>query len=822
MKNGISVNHLKLASFSIDGLYLKLDKKLILKADRVFIPANRNKQPLPNLEKGLDRFNEILRYFEYIELKEVNFKNDHYSILYTDNIFYMVNDLFEVATHQILRAGDELQAIIDLIYIKEYDIRFSGKLVYNYKRDTALVKGKAEYMDIYADFMINKRQKNLYYTMKSADFSQLKSLISHFTLSNNISTWITDKVKAESYKLQSLKGAARINGNSIRLIPGTISGEALLKNVSIDFKEGLDPVKSDEMKVLFADGNLYFEFLKPSYHNKSLAGSTLSIINLLNTKPSMLKLKIRSDSMLDAEVLKIVHTYGIKLPLIQKSGSTDSELNIDIDLKTEKTVCDCNFKLHKGEVAIGGAVLPVISGKVHVKNRTVKLSDIVINSTNYHTKIKGNIDLVKKLANLSLSVNSFYIGERKKPFLSMKNTKFPMRIDFRKDTIFTLPKFKIEIKISKNGSKVMELKDISVLKKYLKNLPITVNGGHIKITSKDFKKYRFNGLLKRNDCFIYKNALSCLTQIPISGTFSLQNFILKAFQGNFVFNADKSLITLKHLNLDLKKYFDNSGSSSGGHIGQKIKISAMNSTLRYGKSKLVTDQYSLDILLGGDFYFRGKLGEDRVTVAMKRGNLKIKASGISDKMLHPLINFSGLQRGRYSFDMSGVPERKMSGVITVKNGIMSDFKAYNNVLAVINTIPALATLNSPGFSRKGFVIKEGVIKFTMSNGKLLTFDSVLIKGTSATISGEGTVNIETQKIDIDLAIQTAKVVGKIIGSIPIVGYILTGKDKSIMTVGFHIGGTLEKPITRTSPVKDVLMIPFKMIERTLSPNRNVK
>jgi len=209
LKNGIAVDHLKIASLNIDGLYLKLDKKLILKAKSLTIPSHGKRQALPDLETGLDRFNEIIRYFEMIELKEVNFKNNHYSVLYSDNVFYMVNDLFELATHQISRVGNELHAVIDLFYIKKYDTRLSGKLVYNYIKDTALLKGSAEYRDIHIDFLINKKKKNLYYTLESGEFTQLKPLIEQFKLPAKISVWITDKVKAKQYRLEHFKPISR-------------------------------------------------------------------------------------------------------------------------------------------------------------------------------------------------------------------------------------------------------------------------------------------------------------------------------------------------------------------------------------------------------------------------------------------------------------------------------------------------------------------------------------------------------------------------------------------------------------------------------------
>jgi len=821
LKNGISIDHLKIASLTVERLYLKLDKKLILRADKLIIPASKKKQPLPNLEEGLDRLNEILRYFETIELKEIDFKNDRYSILYSDNIFYMVNDQFEIATHQISRVGDKVRAIIDLIYIKQYDIRLSGKLVYNYKKDTALIKGIAEYQDIHADFMLNKKKNNLYYAAKSRPFTQLKPLIDQFAISPKISPWITDRVKAKQYRLESLKGAAKIDKKGIRLIPDSLTAEALLQNASVNFKEGLNLVKAEEMKLLFRKGALYFEPIQPFYDTVGLAGSRVSIINLLNSKPVILKLDLKFDTTLDSELLKIIQAYGIDIPLLQKSGITDSRVQIDVDLKAEKVTCICDFRPKGGEIEIGGLELPVSSGWIHIEDGTVTLSDIKLKSDFYQLSADGKIDLGKMLADLNLDVKSLRLEKEGETFFSIENRKLPVKIRYRDSVIVSLPSLKSEIEVSrKDGSGTIKIDDIRLLKQSLKNLPITVNGGHLTIKTKDFKQFTFEGLLKRKDCFIYENESSCLSQVPINGTVSDRGFTLRAFRNRLVFNTEKSLIVLKNLNLDLKKYFENLKNGSSGNMKHKIKISAKNSTLRYGKSKLVTDRYLLGVLPGGNFHFRGSLGQDTVTVTKRGKKLEIKADRIGDRMLHPLINFGGLQRGRYSLRMSGVPGKMMHGTITLENGIMSNFKAYNNVLALINTLPALATLSSPGFSAKGFVIKSGLIKFTIFEGRLLTFDSILIKGKSATISGDGVVNVDTGKIDIDLAIQTARGVGNIIGKLPVVGYILTGKNKSFMTVGLHIGGTLDKPITKTSPIKDVLMLPFKMLERTFTVPEN--
>jgi len=155
----------------------------------------------------------------------------------------------------------------------------------------------------------------------------------------------------------------------------------------------------------------------------------------------------------------------------------------------------------------------------------------------------------------------------------------------------------------------------------------------------------------------------------------------------------------------------------------------------------------------------------------------------------------------------------MKGHIIVEGGTLSNFKAYNNTLAFINTIPALATLNSPGFSEKGFKIKEGVIEYRMIGDRII-FDSVYIKGRAATIVGRGELNIKKKTITMKLAIQTARELGSFVGNLPLLGYILMGKDKS-MTVGLKITGTLDKPKVQTTVAQDILTLPLQILKRTI-------
>jgi hypothetical protein len=150
----------------------------------------------------------------------------------------------------------------------------------------------------------------------------------------------------------------------------------------------------------------------------------------------------------------------------------------------------------------------------------------------------------------------------------------------------------------------------------------------------------------------------------------------------------------------------------------------------------------------------------------------------------------------------------------MKGGLVRNFKAYNDLIALFNTIPALITFSNPGFSSRGYELKEGRADFHLA-GDILTFDMIHLKGKSSTIAGRGTINLKTKKLDIDLGIQTAREVGKVLGSIPLVGYIIFGKDKSL-TTGVKITGTVDKPVVKTHPIAEALVYPLHLFRRTIT------
>ena len=805
-----------LGKYEIDGLYIKLDKKLTLKANNIVIPKSKSKASFQNIDNTFDHIKDILKYFKYIELESVDFKNNDYKIIFTDDILYITSDEYEIAGN-IERVGQRLVADVSMLYIKKEDINIVGKLTYFLQKDRLETEGKFDAYNIKGNFAAFKADDYVSFAVNSDTFSDLRTLIDKTGLNTGVKSWIVDKVKAKKYKLNSLVGKGNIANNEFKMDFDSLRGEILFDDVEIHYKDKLAPVLADSFLLTYRDGGLYFNLKNPTYKNRDLNGSRVSIVNLIGKRETILVLDLHIKSVIDNVVHKILRAYDLQIPVTQKGSLANVNVKLDIPLGKSKkeTSVFVNIDLNKCDVNIDKVKLPILKGNLQFKKGYITLKDIDLKDSWYEGRANGKIDLKAKKVDLKFNAKQITLGEGKENFFNLKNRIVPLTLDYRKNIVATMPTLKLKV-VNSPENMLMQVGDIAKIKPYIQNLGLEISGGNLNITTKDFETYKFNGNLHRNSCFFYDKDSVCLTRVQCSGVITKKGVDFYAFNKRLHFNENKSRIELKNLNIDLKEFLSSeikTKNSKSSKMRKKYIIVGKNSKLRYDKFTLVTDSYNIKVTAKGNINAIGRLGKNVVKLNKKGKIISIEAVRMTDKMLHPLINFKGLKKGRYTFKSSGDPKKMTKGKIIIEGGVMSDFKAYNNTLAFINTIPALATLSSPGFSSKGFKIKEGVANYRKIGDKII-FDSIKVVGKSATIVGKGELDLKKNTINMNMAIQTARELGKVVGSIPLLGYILMGDDKS-MTVGLKITGSIDKPKVETSATKELLSLPFDIIKRTL-------
>ncbi|WP_295420799.1 AsmA-like C-terminal domain-containing protein [Sulfurovum sp.] len=852
LKVGIHADDLTFGNYKIDGLYIKLDKKLTLKAENIIIPQSKADPSFRNVDKTFDTIKYLFTFFDYIELEKIHFKNNELKVIFADNILYITSDDYEIAGN-IERKGQKLVADVSLLYIKKDDINIVGKLIYYLQKDKLETIGSFNAYHIKGDFAAKKEKNIVDFALKSDAFTDLRTLINKFPLKPAVKSWIVDKVKAKKYCLRTLAGKGEVGKDGFKMDFDALRGEVLFEDVQIHFKEKLAPVLAPSLILSYKNGGLYFDLKHPSYKTRSLEGSKVAITDLIGQKPTILTLDLHILSVIDEVVQEILKAYKLDIPVEQKGEKAKLDIKIDIPLKksTKKTAVLLNVDLGEGEVSYDRIKLPVLKGNVKYVSReketivvkaalqkglatiyntklpvtdgeidyakgTVNLKKVHIKESWYEGKVDGKVNIRTKNADLEFHAKQVTIGDKEK-FFVLKNKILPLHLNYSKHVTVDVPSLKLKI-ITQPKEMLIQVGEIKKIKPYLKNIGLQIDGGKVDIRTSDFKTYTFKGELKRKACFFYDKENLCHTKVPCSGKVTKKGLDFYAFNKRLYFNTSQSRMKLKNLNIDLEKFLQSrdklkKGKVKGKRKGKKLVIIGQNSHLRYDKYKLITDSYDVEVKPNGDIKAMGSLDGDIVKFSRQGKQFFIQALRVKDKLLHPLIHFKGLKKGRYSLKISGDPKKVMKGHIIVEGGTLSDFKAYNNTLAFINTLPALATLNSPGFSEKGFKIKEGVVDYRIIGDKVI-FDSVYIKGRSATIVGKGQLNIRKKTIDMKLAIQTARELGSFVGNLPLIGYIIMGKDKS-MTVGLKITGTLDKPKVQTSAAEDILTLPLQILKRTL-------
>jgi hypothetical protein len=627
-----------------------------------------------------------------------------------------------------------------------------------------------------------------------------------------VKVWVVDKVKAEKYELRTLKGKGSISNASFDLDMDTLEGEVLFSNVNIEFKENLAPVLAQNMVLRYKNYGLYFDLMEPRYKGKDLNGSTVSILSL-DTDDTRLNLDLKIVTRFDRAVYKLLRSYDLNIPLRQESGSLTARVQADIGLKQSDSDFEVDVDFSKGTVWIDKVKLALEKGNLHYTNGYVSLRDIFLNDVLYKGSINGGINLTKKQVDITFDVKYIKFGEGKKEFFILKDQKLPLVIKYKKALSVDIPKLSLSL-VNNKKETLIEVKDLNKIKPYLMDTSILESGGSLSVTTKDFATYTFTGEMKRTTCFIYEKKDACKVRVPFEGIITPDDVDFYAFNKRFHYNKSKSRVELENLNIDLKKFLKSKNQDTKDKKSQKIVLLGKNSNLRYGEYTLVVDSYDVDVKPNGDIKAIGSSAGDIIKFTKTKNITSIQALRVKDIVLHPLLNFDGLQEGRYTLKTSGKLGKEMKGEIIVEGGVMKGFTAYNNTLAFINTLPALAVLHNPGYSEEGFHIEKGFSSYRMLDKKKIIFDSIHIKGGSANIVGKGEIDLEKKTIDMKLAIQVAREFGKVVGSVPVLGYILMGEDKSL-TVGLTITGSLDKPVVQTSTAQDIASFPLQILKRTL-------
>ncbi len=127
----------------------------------------------------------------------------------------------------------------------------------------------------------------------------------------------------------------------------------------------------------------------------------------------------------------------------------------------------------------------------------------------------------------------------------------------------------------------------------------------------------------------------------------------------------------------------------------------------------------------------------------------------------------------------------------IDNGSIRRFASLAKIFSILN-VSQLLKMRLPEMTSGGMPFSEITGSVAIKDGVLSTSD-LFVKSEAMNISAVGSMNLPRNTLNVIVGVQPLQSFDKVINRIPVVGWILAGKDKSWITSYFEVAGKLDDP-----------------------------
>ncbi|AII14808.1 hypothetical protein (DUF3971 domain) [Campylobacter iguaniorum] len=805
--HGIHVDEFNSNLIYIKELYIKLDKKLIVNIKNIKINKEKNKKTSDaELLSIADNAIWINKIFKEINIQNISYDDINITMVYKDDIFFINTPYLTIDT----RIYDEspLKIAVNQLNFKDFNVTLQGDLRADLAKDYYDFNGTIASYELFGDLSLKLDKEMLKYKLSNVKASSLEHFISNLAqktgLDEEIKKWIYGYIVADDYLVEELRG--KLNLKTLDYYPNELYGKARASNLVVKFHPNVTPAIAKSASVEFVDDKLIFSLNEPTYYDKSIAGSSVEIENIIGQN-SNLKLHLATKSLLDSKIHEILKAYEINIPITQKSGELNSTLDLRVYFDPFKIESSGKFDLKNADILISNAPFSSKGANVILKDELISIQNANLKNEIFEADANGVIDLNQSKAEFDGEFKEICISGCE--ILDIKNSLQTVLLDFNQDMLITAPKLNFSMKIADQN--IININDISMLKPHSKLMQsLDINGGNLEIKTTNFSDLDISLLGAKFDLPLAK----------ISGqSYDEDDFHIKMAK-NINLSSKSGLISAnlddKNLNLTLNslKILLDSNSTDSMKYERNIHFNAKNSAVILQDLNRTINFSSFDgNLLNSELQFSGKTGDGNININKKPNSLKISGQNLSSDFANDFMGLEAFKDGNFSIRLSGVDFDTFKSEIKVQNTYLSDYKFYQRFLSFLDSIPSLLIFKVPDFNDKGFTVDNGTVLINRDANKL-NIQALKLTGSSADIAGGGNIDLNSKDINIDLELKLLKDASSIISKIPLVNYIILGKDKTISTI-IEVRGTLDEPKFKTEVITDILKTPYNLIKNTL-------
>ena len=455
--------------------------------------------------------------------------------------------------------------------------------------------------------------------------------------------------------------------------------------------------------------------------------------------------------------------------------------NLDLDSKNMKFLVNENEFNIEGNATLGGVDI-FVKGKKNYKDKNKFISK-------YNVSGKIDENVIEKLVNLKVTPYIKGPIELNASYLIFQGNKETIKTSNKlKETELNIPALGItkykgivataDIDFNFSNKKLKEIKIINY-----KQGNNEING-LVKL-SKEFKPYKSLELnLMKDDKKISIKVLrnKDLNNLDLKGDYFDFSKILKEtfFEEK---KEDSFLIQLQPLKINLQ--------ANEILVAEEKSIYKADAILKY-ENKIFKDvKLNAKLNNGKTFNLRIKPKENSREIIINSDD-----AGLFLKTFN--INKSGKEgefilHGNYDDTEESHP---LNASVTIRG--MRLVKAPT--LAKILNLASIGIVSA--LSGEGILINKLKSEFVLNEG-VLDLNKYEAYGPDIGFSNQGKIYLRKDEIDLEGAIIPMVTLNKIIGSIPVVGKILTNERKGIWSFAYTITGNIDEPEVKVNPIKTI-------------------
>lgn len=838
LSDGIRIDSIDIAKAKIDGLYLKLDKKLILEIASLDLRgldstknANENDISKPKIKDIADYIQWAVRIgalFSKLEVSNILHGAESSSI-YFDGNRYKINLPHILVDFSLENDGDDLLLDIASLQVKQEDLMVKGRILY-------LRDGDMFAFDL--ESYINKKSDNVISYQGESNFKYLNIVLDSTNLASidilapyirildkDVHEWMFLRSTFESVAIErAYLYTENLDFENIdKVVNDNLYAIGVLKNAKIRFEDELPSVESSEIKVEFNRGKLSFWTQNANYDGILVDEGIVHISDFFAPQ-TLLELQINSKkARLEEKLLHLLNHYGISIPLMQKSGFASGFVNLNILLPTKnletKVTPSGKFDIKNSIVNLGGMDVLIDSAKLEIGENNILLDSKIRLSDILNANLGLNLDINKQSAMLELTPSYFKFND----FVRLNKRKISSNMDFSGEIFMMNIEDFGQVSVDSSVDINIDIARIYPIAPILQRLALRDGNLGVKID----ENIELSANLANLNYPLYNLNKTQIKTMNLKGKLEDSALILDDVKNQFGLKAgfESGDIDLKFgrvfVNINeildskipiFKEMFEDSKSTqqdSAPNIfinGNNVSLGLFGYDLNFNEAMLKTTQNS--------FIANGKNGNGIANLILDNGRISVEGNNFSSDFINSVFKKEVVSGG--SFGVFGIyRDQKFVGDISMLNTSVKNMASLQNILALIDAIPSLVMFKLPGFSASGYEIQEANIRMGL-DGNYIALENIDINGSSVDIGGKGIIDLQKNDMNINLNVSTMKSLSSIINKIPIVGFILLGEDGKI-TTELTIKGTMENPKTELSLLEDTAKAPLDMLMRIFSP-----